>query len=349
MNRGDLPTVGAIRSWVPRWWRGEGGVVGAALHVALWPAEHAYRAAMGARALAYDAVLSVERAPMPVISVGNIAVGGAGKTPVAAWLAARLAGRGLRPAVVLRGYGTDEILVHREINPKIPVYAAVKRIEGAVEAAAAGCNVVVLDDGFQHLRLHRELDIVLVAAESWSPRPRLLPRGPWREGTGGLERAGVLLVTRKTASSEEAARVVESLEKLAPEAICVVARLFPDRLVNLQESGDARSLASLQGEAVLAVASLADPRPFRQHLEDAGAVVELVEFADHHSFSIAEAVNLERRAAGRPLVMTRKEAVKLRPLLTTGCEAMVLQQDVEIEAGRTALLRAVRTAVARLT
>ncbi|CAN5654605.1 tetraacyldisaccharide 4'-kinase [soil metagenome] len=348
MNRGELPTVGAIRGWVPRWWRGEGGGVGTALSAALWPAEQAYRATMAVRALAYDAVLPVGRAPSPVISVGNIAVGGAGKTPVAAWLAARLAARGLRPAIVLRGYGTDEILVHREINPEIPVFAAVKRIDGALEAAAAGCNVVVLDDGFQHLRLHRDLDIVLVAAESWSPRPRLLPRGPWREGIGGLERAGVLLVTRKTASAEEAARVVQSLGQLAPEAICVSARIYPDRLVNLQEAGESRSLASLQGETVLAVASLADPRPFKRHLEDAGATVELVEFPDHHNFSASEAADLERRAAGRTLIMTRKEAVKLRPLLSVGCEAMVLQQDVEIETGRTALLRAVRTAVARL-
>jgi tetraacyldisaccharide 4'-kinase len=343
----DQRLGGRLRGWVPRWWRGEAGATGAVLDRALWPAEQAYRAAIAFRGLAYDALLPVHEVSVPVISVGNIAVGGSGKTPFAAWMAGRLASRGLRPGVVLRGYGEDEILVHREINPKIPVFKAEKRVEAAREAAAAGCNVVVLDDGYQHRRLHRDLDIVLVAAESWSGNPKLLPRGPWREGTGGLERAGVVVVTRKTASRERAASVAEELAGHAPEAVRATARLVADHLMRLHPGEPALPLSELGGADVLAIASLADPRPFQEHLVESGAGVELASFPDHHDFTPAEVERLVARAAGRTMILTRKEAVKLRAMLPADQPALVLVQRVEIETGRTDLLRAVRTAVAR--
>src|SRR5688500_17343662 len=119
----------AIREWVPRWWKGEGGALGHGLDVGLWPVEMLFRAAVLGRNRAYDAgLLRIESAPIPVVSVGNLGVGGAGKTPISSWVAARLSRWGHRPAIVLRGYGADEILVHREINPAVPVFAAARRI-----------------------------------------------------------------------------------------------------------------------------------------------------------------------------------------------------------------------------
>jgi tetraacyldisaccharide 4'-kinase len=337
-----------LRRWVPQWWDGEAGIPGSLLDRALWPAELGYRAAIALRGMAYDAVLPVHSVPVPVISVGNISVGGAGKTPFSAWLAGRLLVRGKRPGTVLRGYGTDEILVHREINPTIPVFPSADRVAAARKAVSDGCDVLVLDDGFQHRRLHRDLDIVLVAAESWSGRPRLLPRGPWREGVGGLERAGAVVVTRKTATREDAERVREDLARHAPEAVHILARFVADRLVDLHPGAEARPLGELTGRDVLAVAALADPRPFESHLRASGAdSVELVAFPDHHEYTAEEAARLVRRAAGRCLVVTRKDAVKLRPLLDHDAEVFVLEQRVEIESGRAHLMRAVRTAVAR--
>ncbi len=347
MRSGDLRAGDRLRRWVPRWWRGEAGAAGTALDGLLWPAEQVYRASVGLRGAAYDAVLSTHEAPIPVVSVGNIAVGGAGKTPFAAWLAGRMLARGRRPAIVLRGYGADEILVHRELNPAIPVFAAARRIDGVRRAAEAGCDVAVLDDGFQHRRLHRQLDIVLVAAESWTPHPRLLPRGPWREGPGGLERAGAIVVTRKTASAAQAARVLSDLSPFAPEAIPIIARLTADHLVPLHGGDGVMPLQDLMDRGILAVATLADPRPFEEHLREAGAVVEMFAFADHHEFTAEQARSIAERAGSRPLVLTRKEAVKLRPLLDPPIDAYVLEQRVEIESGRTKLMRAVRTAVAR--
>ena len=337
----------SLRTWVPRWWAGEGGVVGSVLDAALLPAEAVFRGVAAARNAAYDAaVFRAERAAVPVVSVGNLAVGGAGKTPVAAWTAARLRAMGRRPAVALRGYGGDEVLVHRELNPEVPVFAAARRVEAARAAVAGGCDVVVLDDGFQHRALARDLDVVLIAVEGWVSRPRVLPRGPWREGPGALARAGAVVLTRKSAPRERAEAVAREVEAWAEHKPLVACHLAPGRLVPLH-GGAALDPGELDSESVVAVAALADPAPFIDHLHGWGARVEAALFADHHAFTADEAKALAARAAGRAVVMTRKDAVKLRALLPASTRAYLLEQTVRFDWGEealdAALLRALET------
>ncbi|HEX8271984.1 MAG TPA: tetraacyldisaccharide 4'-kinase [Longimicrobiaceae bacterium] len=332
------------RAWVARWWAGEAGLPGKALDAGLAPAEALFRGTVAARNLAYDrGWLRAERAPVPVVSVGNVGVGGAGKTPVAAWIAARLLERGRKPAIALRGYGADEVQVHRELNPEVPVFAAARRIEAAREAAAAGRGVVVLDDGFQHRALARDLDVVLVSVEGWTERRRLLPRGPWREAASALLRAGVVVATRKSASADQGARVVRELRSLAPGVPVAECWLAPDALVPL--SAVAAPEPPSAGDAVLAAAALADPAPFAENLRQRGFRVEMAAFPDHHAFDAAEAAALLERAAGRPIVMTHKDAVKLRDLLPPSARAWVLTQSVRFTAGGDVLLRALDDAV----
>jgi tetraacyldisaccharide 4'-kinase len=339
--------AGALRDWVPRWWRGEGGRVGAVLDAVLLPAEAAYRVAVALRGAAYTAGLRrVHRASIPVVSVGNLAVGGAGKTPVTAWIAAWLSRAGARPGVVLRGYGEDEVLVHRELNPEVPVFVAPRRIEGVEEAARSGCDVAVLDDAFQHRSLARELDVVLVAAESWTPAPRLLPRGGWREGPDALRRADLVVVTRKVAGPERAAAVATELAGLRGADRVVRCRLEAGPLVPLHDGGPAPP-ESLDGRAVLAVAGLADPEPFARRRAESGASVELARFPDHHPYSARDAEAISTLAEGRPIVTTRKDAVKLRPLMPADAVAYVIEQRVELEAGRETLEAALRRVTGR--
>jgi len=338
MNRADFPKGQSLRSWIPRWWRGEAGTVGSLLDLVLWPAEQAYRASMRGRQFAYDRLLQTASASIPVISVGNIAVGGAGKTPITAWLGHHLAALGRRPGVVLRGYGADEILVHRELNPNIPVFATADRARGARQAAASGCDVVILDDGFQHLALKRDLDLVLIAAESWTAHRRLIPRGPWREGVGGLRRADAIMITRKVAGAADAEGIAREMAARLPGALVATALLASDRLVELHDPGTAYSLDHLSGRSVLVVASLADPRPLERQLVQSGADVELLDFPDHYDFSAAEAAAILLHAGARPIIMTQKEAVKLRPLLVGGSQVLVLQQRVQIETGAAELM-----------
>jgi tetraacyldisaccharide 4'-kinase len=271
--------------------------------------------------------------------VGNVSVGGAGKTPVSAWMAARLAERGGRPAVVLRGYGRDEILVHRELNPEVPVYADSRRVRAAALASRDGCDVVVLDDGFQHRALARDLDILLVGAETWTPTRRLLPRGPWREDMRAAARADLVMVTRKSTSAREAEALCTELERLLEGRLPVLqAAIEPRDRVPLH-GGPARPLDTLAGTPVLAVAALAWPEPFVANLAAAGAQVELAAFPDHHEFTPAEARSLAERAAGRPVVVTLKDAVKLRSLWTDEPEVWVLRQAVRLEWGENVLDR----------
>jgi tetraacyldisaccharide 4'-kinase len=335
-----------LREWVAsEWWQGRGGVPGAVLDVALAPAEAGFRAIVSARNAAYDQGWRVERVPVPVISVGNLAVGGAGKTPFAAWLAGRIASRGWAPGIALRGYGADEVMVHRELNPHVPVFAAARRVEAARAAVAAGCDALVLDDGFQHRALGRDLDVVLVSAEGWRGRTRLFPRGPWREGLRALGRADLLVVTCKSASPDRAREVGREVAAAAPELPVVIAELAPTGLVPLH-GGEERAVDSLAGREVLAVAALADPEPFFANLAAHGARVEKAAFPDHHAFTADEADALGARAGRRPLVMTRKDAVKLRALLSSHREAYVLQQTVRIVEGEDAVEAALDVALA---
>jgi tetraacyldisaccharide 4'-kinase len=338
----------SIRSWVTRWWAGEAGAAGKVLDVALAPAEWAFRGIVAARNRAFDAgVIEVERVAIPIISVGNIGVGGAGKTPFAAWLAARLRTWGRRPAIALRGYGADEVVLHRELNPDVPVFAAARRAEAARQAVAEGCDVVVLDDAFQHRRLARQLDIVLVPVEGWRRDPRVLPRGPWREGLSALARADVVVLTRKTAAPERSREIAAEVALAAPGKPVVECHLAPYRLVPLR-GGPGVEPSALAGRRVLAVAALAQPGLFLDNLRALGMEVESSLHPDHHPFSNDDVRSMVAAAGDRPVVMTHKDAVKLRSLLPQTVDAYVLEQTVSIDQGLDALDAALRRALEAL-
>jgi tetraacyldisaccharide 4'-kinase len=334
-----------LRSWVTRWWAGEAGAAGKALDAALWPAEALFRGVVKARNRAFDTgVLAVERVPVPVISVGNVGVGGAGKTPFAAWLADRLRRQGRKPAVALRGYGGDEVILHRELNPEVPVFAAARRVEAARRAVEQGCDVIVLDDAFQHRRLARDLDVVLVPVEGWRRDVRVLPRGPWREDVTALQRADLVVLTRKTARPARSREVAADVSLVAPGKPIVECHLAPRRLSPL-DGGAPVPLDHLAGRSVLAVAALAQPGLFLENLRHCGAEVEAALYPDHHPFSAADAAHVAGRAAGRVVVMTHKDAVKLRGLLPGGTNAYVLEQTVEIDRGLSELDAALKRAL----
>jgi tetraacyldisaccharide 4'-kinase len=337
----------SLHDWTLEWWAGRKGFAGRALDSALLPAETLYRVVSSSRNAAYEhGWLRREHAPIPVVSIGNLTVGGVGKTPFSAWAAGQLSSWGRAPAIVLRGYGADEALVHAELNPGLPVYTAARRIEAVVRAARAGCDVAVLDDGFQHRSLERDLDLVLLSAESWSERRRLLPRGPWRESITALGRASLVVVTRKWATPARALEVAAAVREARPGGPVATCHLAPTGLAPLHGSSAAeRPPEWIRGRSALAVASLGDPGAFARQLEMMGAQVELMAFPDHHEFGAADACSIVDRAAGRTIVMTRKEAVKLRPLLPSDSAAVVVGQRVVLESEAGAVLAALRRAV----
>ena len=191
-------------------WYGDGAGARAA-RVALSPASWLYEAGVRLRDWRYSqSGDAVHASAIPVLSLGNITVGGTGKTPVAAWAAAQLRDRGAHPAIVMRGYGDDEPLVHARLNADVPVIVDADRVHGAERAREMGADCVILDDGFQHRRIARIADWVLVAAERWRDDLRVLPSGPLREPLSALRRANVLVVTRKSASRADAEEIAHA-------------------------------------------------------------------------------------------------------------------------------------------
>ncbi|HSM36678.1 MAG TPA: tetraacyldisaccharide 4'-kinase [Longimicrobiales bacterium] len=309
-------------------------VVGrAAADVLLAPAEWAYRVAIASRARLYArGMLDATTPPIPVVSVGNLLVGGAGKTPVAAYVADRLRGLGASPVVLHGGYADDEPALHRLWNPEIPVIVGRDRSAGVRAAAARGADVAVLDDGFQHMALRRALDLVLVPVDRWEASPRLLPRGPWREAPSAIARADVILLTHRGAPADGAARV---RAELAPLTAAPVAEIVLEA-VGWRRLGPGPGDQRPEGP-VLGVCAIAHPEGFRHSAIAAGAdLAELRTYGDHHHYDDADVEALRRLAGGRPIVTTEKDGVKLGALAAR-TPVWALRERVSVVAGEVAL------------
>lgn len=275
-----------------------------------------YGALVSARNLLYDAgVLRTRPVPGVVVSVGNIEAGGTGKTPFAMALASELDSRGLAACVVTRGYrgsirgpvvvtghhtcdevGDEALLMARTLS--VPVIKSPDRVKGALFARALfGCEVVILDDGFQHRRIGRDLDIVLVSRDI--AREELLPAGPLREHASAIERAHHVVSMKGTGSPGS------------------TADLRPVCLVDL--GGRTTGLENLSGKRCLAFCAIGSPRHFFAMLEGLGAVVEPLAFRDHHRFGPGDAATIMDRAAGKDLVLTtEKDLVRIDPSWFSG-------------------------------
>ena len=300
-----------MRRGVEALWNGSAGWTVAA-RALLAPVSLAYRGVTVVRNALYDRrLLPVHDEGIPVVSIGNLTVGGTGKTPTAAWFASEFVKRGARPAIVMRGYGDDEPLVHAALNPSVPVVANADRAAAVREAVRKGCDVAILDDGFQHRRLARNEDVVLVSADRWRDPIRLLPAGPWREAPSALRRASLVIVTRKAATRDTAHALMRELAGLTRTGRGAVASLSMDGLRNVQ-TGEMRPLSAVRGARVLVVAGIADPESLVAQLRLAGAEMEMRSFPDHHAFDSSDITGLAHDArAYDHALCTLKDAVKL--------------------------------------
>ena len=323
-----------MTSPLERVWYGE-SVAARLARAALRPAELLFSGAVRLRGSLYDhGWLRSHASPLPALAIGNVSVGGTGKTPVAAWAVARLRDRGARPAVVLRGYGGDEPLVHQALNPGVPVIADPDRVRGARAALEAGADCVVLDDAFQHRRLARTADWVLVSAERFDRATHLLPAGPLREPHRAIARADVVIVTRKTESASRAADVAERLEAEWRVAAAVV-HLAPDGVVDALDA-TRRSLDALRDIPVLIVAGVGAPELFFDQLREHGMLdPHVIAYGDHHAFTAADVQVILRTAArAQAVVCTLKDAVKLAPLWPRdGLPLWYVSQRADVERG----------------
>ena len=270
-----------------------------------------------------------------VVSVGNLSVGGTGKTPIAAWIAHALTERGIKPGIVLRGYGGDETLVHQRLNAHVPVIVESDRPRGIREAIAQGADIVILDDAFQHRRAARDADVLLVDADSWSGSTRLLPAGPWREPLRSARRASLVIITRKTADKATVEATRRAFAAAAPHVPIAIVHLTPGELRSTA-TGQTLPLHALRGADLTAIAAIARPDSFFRQLIELGAVVRPHSFADHHAFTRSEARYLAGQANNSDFVVcTLKDAVKLESIWPAEAGSLwYVSQRLKIEEGQ---------------
>jgi tetraacyldisaccharide 4'-kinase len=321
----------AFERFARQWWSGEFGAAGRALALLAAPASWAWTAATRARMRA-AAGASTRVKGLRVISVGNLAVGGTGKTPVAAWIARTVHSAGAPTCVLVGGAGADEGELHRRKNPAVPVWVDRDRVASAARARDAGARVAVVDDGFQHVRLARDLDVVLLSADDPFPGPTL-PAGPYRESADALERADGVLVTRRSASADRAREVAGRVDRACPGLVWGAVHLADGAWARL----DGTAAAPPPGD-VLGVCGVARPDAFLAALRGRVAGnVGLVVFRDHHEYDEADVRGLRAEARGRPLVLTEKDAVKLAALGHLLGEAYVLADELRWDWGEEAV------------
>ena len=301
--------------------RRDGRALVARLFLAL--AAGPYALAVMLRNLLYDwGWLRRHRAACPVISVGILTVGGTGKTPAVEFIARRLRQRDCRVAILSRGYGApsgrnDEALVLEENLPDVPHLQGPDRVELArIAVEELEAELVLLDDGFQHRRLHRDLNIALIDATCPWGHGWVLPRGLLREPRRGLRRADLVLLTRcDQVDATERDRLHRDVGRWAPGRPIVESQHAAELLCNAD--GAEQPVASLRGQVVAAFCGLGRPQAFFRQLEQLGARVAAERtFPDHHPYSREDVADLERWARTLPpeawLLTSQKDLVKLR-------------------------------------
>ncbi|MCB2263181.1 MAG: tetraacyldisaccharide 4'-kinase [Candidatus Thiosymbion ectosymbiont of Robbea hypermnestra] len=307
------------------------------LSYALLPSSWLYCGGVWLRRLAYRrAWRRRHRLPVPVIVVGNLTVGGTGKTPLVLWVTDLLRRQGYRPGILLRGYGGSGTrrprLVSRDSDPRevgdeavllarrsgCPVVAGADRVAAGERLLAdCTCDMIVSDDGLQHYRLWRDLEILVVDASRRFGNGRCLPAGPLREPVARRREVDLIVCNGGSCPGGQ------------------IMHLVPEPLVNLGDQGITRSLEALRGRRVTAVAGIGNPDRFFDLLRRRGLHVNERPYPDHHPFRREDATSWPPG----PVVMTEKDAVKctgfalpdfwylpVAARLQDGCDRLLLEK-----------------------
>jgi tetraacyldisaccharide 4'-kinase len=350
-----LPDAAAFRRLVDGSQRGAAATLARAGLAAL---ALPYAAAVTIRNAAYDrGIAATRRAAVPVVSVGNLTLGGTGKTPLVAWVAGRCVAAGRRPAIVSRGYGaargqtSDEAAELALVLPAVPHVADRDRVAAAAEAMARGADAIVLDDGFQHRRLARDLDIVAVDATDPFGCGHIFPRGLLREPLAGLRRAHAVVLTRADAVDADRRRALmaalgDICHRSGPQ-VWAEATHAPRRLRTA--TNEHLPLDALRGRPVAAFCGIGNPAAFRLALERLGAdLIDFKTYPDHHAYSAADAaalVSWATAARADLVVTTLKDLVKVRTESLGGIRLAALEIAIEFLGGEAGLEALVRRAV----
>ncbi|MBI1247089.1 tetraacyldisaccharide 4'-kinase [bacterium] len=316
----------------------------------MWVTSLFYGFGVGARNRSFDTGRQAgEKFDVPVISVGNLTLGGTGKTPMVAWLARWFREHNVRVTLISRGYGAeegaqnDEAKELEQLLPDVPHLQNPKRVEAAqVATEELAAQVLLLDDAFQHRQIARDLDIVLIDATEPFGFGYLFPRGTLREPVQNLTRADIVVLTRgDMVSAEQREKIWQRVDQLDHHAKKVEMHHQPSRLLN--SSGEEQQVASLAGKRVLAFCGIGNPSGFKHSLTEAGMeVAELREFDDHYNYQRDDIESLQTWAREEEtidaILCTHKDLVKIgldqlgeKPLWALTIEAKIVAGKEDLE------------------
>jgi tetraacyldisaccharide-1-P 4'-kinase/lysophospholipid acyltransferase (LPLAT)-like uncharacterized protein len=324
-----------IETRVRHAWKGRPGPL-------LRGAEAVFSTAAETRHLLYDAgVLTGWRASIPVLSVGGLTVGGSGKTPLAAEFARWLAADGRTVAILTRGYA-DELALHRAMNPRALVMGHQDRRVAALAAARAGATVALLDDGFQHRRLMRDLEIVVLDLDAMRrTNRRRLPAGPFRERIGSLGRAHVIVLAGRDGDRAAGAELAEWIGRRCREADLARCALVPDELVPVN---DAAARISMPRPTV-ALTGIMKPNLFFEQVEQmCPGVSHRHALPDHTAPSNEDMKGTIAEAGSGGLVITGKDVSRISYRIPDSVPLWFLGERVEWISGLAPLRRRLREA-----
>ncbi|MFM9962893.1 MAG: tetraacyldisaccharide 4'-kinase [Planctomycetaceae bacterium] len=341
------------------------GLAASLLRAGLWSAQWPYRVGVSCKNVAFDFRFREPfQVGVPVISVGNLTTGGTGKTPIVAFLANWFRDAGVQVGLLSRGYKSlapnanpkrergsedcspsrtlrvsevnDEKLVLDQLCPGVPQWLHPDRILSAKRAVVDGCNLLILDDAFQHRRVHRDLDIVLIDATNPWGYGHCLPRGLLREPIANIERADLVIVTRTDqVSAEELTAIRAELVRRNHIGTVIEVTFRPSQLIN--SAGQSKSLTDLLGQRVFGFCGIGNPESFEQTLRRPGlAVVGFESFPDHHHFTSDDLTRLGKQAKSANadvLLTTHKDLVKIPDTELAGRPLWAVQIGTEIVRG----------------
>jgi len=307
------------------------------------------------RAFGYRHFKKPGRLPVKVICIGNITLGGTGKTPAVIRLAEEAIKRGLKPCILTRGYkgkaketcfvsngkevllkpdeAGDEAYLMAEKLKGIPVVKCSKRYDAGLYALSNLENkpsLMILDDGFQHIALERDIDVVLIDATNPFGNEKLFPEGMLREPLNALKRADFAIITKSDQAGEDTLADIKSkLESINPDMPVYMSSHKPSGLINM--SGDTKELNYLANKKVYAFAGIANTEYFESTIKTCGAEVEgFHKYRDHHLYSVKDMDKLKQDAAGLDIITTEKDLVKLKDLnVPDNLFALIIDFSVE--------------------
>lgn len=344
--RKNLPVSSTFQQFGRRVISGEArGIGAAALRLGLSGLSPLYALIMRLRNAKFDRQIGVHRLDRPVISVGNMTAGGTGKTPVVRWLCEQMRQAGHRPAVLMRGYkarpgerGDEqmmlETLLDRPGAAQVIVHAQADRYAGglAVLKAHPQVDLFVLDDGFQHRRLARDFDLVLLDASAPLGFGRVFPRGLLREPACGLARADAILVTRSDLVRDVAAvdQLLRRFNRTSPIFHC-----SHEHTGLRAEDGVLHEISELAGKRFFALAGIGNPRAFARQLQAMpGQCAGQRWFVDHWRYGqddVEQVIQQAKQAAANVILTTDKDWAKLSPLLKGGSELPFWRAEVALK------------------